>query len=150
MGGGVEGGVCRSPQYYLFFFFCIPFSPDNFCLYVCAAHYFSILLWVSAFLSLIFFLVGCFLYYLPQQKDFRGRRAGVCWLWYQWMYCMPVYVGSRYSQGTECHPTVHCCLLYSSAVLGNIKSKGDVSVGCQETLCSPKWDTETLIMETRS
>lgn len=33
---------------------------------------------------------------------------------------------------------------------GNIKSEGGASVGCQETLCSPKWDTGTLIMETRS
>ena len=38
----------------------------------------------------------------------------------------------------------------SSPASGNIESEGDASAGCQETLCSPKCDTGTLIMETRS
>lgn len=41
------------------------------------------------------------------------------------------------------------CYVFLS-ISGNIKSEGGASsAGCQETLCSPKWDTGTLIMETR-
>jgi len=37
----------------------------------------------------------------------------------------------------------------SSLACGNKKSEGGASADCQETLCSPKWDTGALIMETR-
>lgn len=37
----------------------------------------------------------------------------------------------------------------SSSALGNIKFEGGACAGCQD-LCSPKRDTGTLIMETRS
>lgn len=39
---------------------------------------------------------------------------------------------------------------FSSSALGNIKFKGGACAGCQETLCSLKRHTGTLIMETRS
>lgn len=38
----------------------------------------------------------------------------------------------------------------SSSALGNIKFEGGACAACHKTLCSPKRDTGTLIMETRS
>lgn len=48
------------------------------------------------------------------------------------------------------HYSMALFAMCSSPACGNVKSEGDDSARNQETFCSPKWDTGTLIMETRS